>query len=202
MEIVLPVLKHALDLMNDSKQSIRSDHAKIQEVSHNCSKHSLNKSTVTSEDIVNKPRKSDYPMISVDEALSHILTRANVQEVEEVFYLNALGRVCAENILAKEPLPPFAASIKDGFACRLTSLQKESIHNKQVASVKFDFTVVGAANAGDGGMSVELEEGQCVKINTGGPVPLNADIVIQIEDTVSLDKNKEGTIQLNYLFSF
>ena len=29
---------------------------------------------------------------------------------------DALGRVLAENVFAKEPLPPFPASIKDGYA--------------------------------------------------------------------------------------
>ena len=149
---------------------------------------------MTSDDIVNKPRKSDYPMISVDEALSFIAKKANVKEIEDVYYLDALDRVCAENILANEPLPPFAASIKDGFAVRLTSSQKGSIRNGGTSNIKFIFEVVGSANAGDGLMSVDLEEGQCVKINTGGPVPLKADIVIQIEDTVSLEKNQEGII--------
>jgi gephyrin len=58
--------------------------------------------------------------------------------------------------------------------------------------VLFVFEVVGAANAGDELINFHLNEGQCVKINTGAPVPLKSDAVIQIEDTVSLAKDVNG----------
>jgi gephyrin len=35
--------------------------------------------------------------------------------------LECLGYVCAEEVVAKEPFPPFRASIKDGYAVRLYS---------------------------------------------------------------------------------
>jgi hypothetical protein len=34
IEIVLPVLKHALDLINDSKKDVKNDHVKIQQQQH------------------------------------------------------------------------------------------------------------------------------------------------------------------------
>ena len=51
--------------------------------------------------------------------------------------------------------------------------------------------VVGTSNAGDT-VNLRLNEGECVKINTGAFVPSNADAVIQIEDTVSTGKNDLG----------
>lgn len=51
--------------------------------------------------------------------------------------------------------------------------------------------VVGTSNAGDT-VNLHLNEGECVKINTGAFVPSNADAVIQIEDTVSTSKNDLG----------
>lgn len=133
-------------------------------------------------------------MISMDEAHSLIIANSDLAETEEIYYMNALGRICAEDVLAKDPLPPFAASIKDGFAIRLNKEQIEFVKQKTDKNIEFIFEVVGAANAGDALMNIDLQEGQAVKINTGAPVPLKADAVIQIEDTISLEKNKDGKL--------
>lgn len=55
-------------------------------------------------------------MISVEEAQD--LIRKNIQKVETevVSTEDAYGRVLAENILSFCDLPPFRASIKDGYA--------------------------------------------------------------------------------------
>lgn len=183
-EIILPVLKHALDLINDVKQEIKKDHVKIQ--SEHC--HEL-KSRVCDKDILDKPRKSVYPMISVDEAIKIILDQTQILETESLFYLNALNRVSADDVIAQDPLPPFAASVKDGFALKLTNEQKAYLENK-IKNTKFLFDVIGASNAGDDTLNINLKEGQCVKINTGAPVPLKCDLVVQIEDTVSVEKDE------------
>lgn len=180
------MLKHALDLINDVKIEIKKDHVKIQ--SENCDEP---KSRVCERDILDKPRKSVYPMISVDEAIKIILDQAQILEIESVFYLNALNRISAEDVIARDPLPPFAASVKDGFALKLTNEQKDYLSNK-VTDAKFLFDVIGAANAGDDILNIDLKEGQCVKINTGAPVPLKCDLVIQIEDTISIEKDENN----------
>ena len=131
-------------------------------------------------------------MISMDEAHSLIIGNSKLSEIEEVYYLDALDRICAEDVLAKDPLPPFAASVKDGFAIRLNKNQRLFVDKKTEEAVEFIFEVIGAANAGDALINIDLHEGQAVKINTGAPVPLKADAVIQIEDTISLEKNKNG----------
>ncbi len=150
------------------------------------------KGCVTTDDITNKPRNSVYPMISVDEALGIILKNTQIEEVEEVYYLDSLNRICACDIIAEQPLPPFAASIKDGFAVRLTTEQKNYKLLEDSSKINFVFDVIGVANAGDQLMNIDLKEGQCVKINTGAPVPFKADAVVQIEDTISLEKNSTG----------
>ena len=53
-------------------------------------------------------------MISVIEAQKKVLDFCTVIGTEKVDYRNALGRVLAEDVFAKDPLPPFPASIKDG----------------------------------------------------------------------------------------
>lgn len=133
-------------------------------------------------------------MISVQEAINKILNESNHFDTEIVYYLDALNRISACEIKAQEPLPPFAASVKDGFAIRLTEEQKNYLlsNSEESNKVKFEFDVIGASNAGDDLINIDLKDGQCVKINTGAPVPLRADAVIQIEDTISLEKNSNG----------
>lgn len=136
-------------------------------------------------------------MISVEQAIQIILdhSRSVSSASEEIPFADSLNRVCAADIVARDPLPPFAASVKDGFAVRLTGEQKSYIQNTSNGlrgsgeQIKWVFNVVGASNAGDGVINMELNEGECVKINTGAPVPLKADAVVQIEDTRALEKN-------------
>lgn len=85
----------------------------------------------------------------------------------------ALNFVCAEQIVAEEPFPPFRASVKDGYAVRLYSDE----NHEQI------YEIVGRSDAGGDENDVTLNEGQCVVINTGAKVPDSADAVIQIEDT-------------------
>ena len=132
-------------------------------------------------------------MISVDEAMKTILANSETNEKEEVYFMDALNRVSAASVFAVEPLPPYAASVKDGFAVKLSQEQKSFIQNKSGSKgVKFVFDVVGSSDAGDELIHFDLKENECVKINTGAPVPLKADAVIQIEDTISLEKNQYG----------
>jgi gephyrin len=129
----------------------------------------------------------------VDEAVSLILENTEKMETESVHYLDALNRISASDVIAREPLPPFAASVKDGYAIRLTREQREVVGGKENnENTKFVFEVIGAANAGDDLINFNLNEGQCVKINTGAPVPLMADAVIQIEDTIAVEKDSNG----------
>lgn len=58
-------------------------------------------------------------MIEVDAALQIILSesKANIER-EEIDFEEALNRVLAEDVYATEPVPPFRASIKDGYAVK------------------------------------------------------------------------------------
>lgn len=102
-----------------------------------------------------------------------------------------MGYVSAEEIVAKEPFPPFRASIKDGYAVRLYSDRS----HEQI------YEIMGRADAGGENVTEEkknnslvlliflfqtnipLSEGQCIVINTGAKLPDSANAVIQIEDT-------------------
>lgn len=87
-----------------------------------------------------RPRHSPYPLLSVDEALQVILENIPEELSDETRYsrgvaindllcshgilfpLDALDCVLAESIVAKQPFPPFQASIKDGYAVISQSL--------------------------------------------------------------------------------
>jgi len=62
-----------------------------------------------------RPRKSPYPMISVEEAQSIVLAHCKaLKPVWTTLDDVQLGSVLAADVSAKDALPPFPASIKDG----------------------------------------------------------------------------------------
>lgn len=73
-------------------------------------------------------------------------------------------------------IPPFRASIKDGYAVRASD----------GPGVK---KVIKYVSAGDEILNLELGKGECFKINTGAPVPNSADAIIQIEDTRIIEES-------------
>ncbi|RAL45935.1 hypothetical protein DM860_006089 [Cuscuta australis] len=112
---------------------------------------------------------SDRP-ISSDEALQIVLSAARRLPPVTVSLHQALGRILAEDITAPDPLPPYPASIKDGYAV--------------VASDgPGDYPVVTESRAGNDGLGVVVTPGTVAYITTGGPVPDGADAVVQVEDT-------------------
>ena len=120
-------------------------------------------------------------MISVEEALTHVLALADPTGQETVPLRIAAGRVLAEPVVAMRNQPPFPASIMDGYA---------------VAGEAPSYTVVGEAPAGADPVT-ELGSGQAVRIFTGAPVPVGATrVVIQEDvtrdaDTISVRENAD-----------
>jgi len=119
-------------------------------------------------------------MISVDQALAHVLNLITPLGSETVPLRAAAGRVLAEPVRAAGAQPPFAASAMDGYA----------LHGN-LAHPGARFTVIGEAAAGRAcGLSVG--PGQAVRIFTGAPVPTGATRVIiqedvsRTEDTITL----------------
>lgn len=54
-------------------------------------------------------------MISVEDAQRIVLEHCDVLGTESVDLAATMGRVLAEDVSAKDPLPPFRASVKDGW---------------------------------------------------------------------------------------
>jgi molybdopterin molybdotransferase len=110
-------------------------------------------------------------MMPVAEARERLLALLTPLAAEQVSLERALGRVLAEDIVARRTQPPFAVSAMDGYAVRATD----------VASVPARLRVVGEAPAGSAYPGT-LGPGEAVRIFTGAPVPAGADCIVIQED--------------------
>lgn len=122
-------------------------------------------------------------IVSVQQATNIILSIAKRLSPVTLPLHDALGAILAEDIVAPEPLPPFPASIKDGYAVVASDGPGE-------------YPVVAAARAGDDCFQLHLKPGTVVYITTGGPVPEGADAVVQVEDTEAFEENGVKKIRI------
>ncbi|PNW77779.1 hypothetical protein CHLRE_10g451400v5 [Chlamydomonas reinhardtii] len=113
-----------------------------------------------------------YKMISIPEAQDIVLSHTRPLGAVTVGLAGALGRVLAEEVRAPDSLPPFPASIKDGYAV-------------VAADGVGEFPVVGESRAGHLDQ-LPVAPGSVAYITTGAPVPPGADAVVQVEDTEKL----------------
>ena len=90
-----------------------------------------------------------------------------------------MGCILAQDVFARDPLPPFPASMKDGYAVRVS----ESMNL---------LNVLGDSCAGENPDKLKIEKGYCARISTGAPVPSGANAVIQVEDTELVEKSADG----------
>jgi len=111
-------------------------------------------------------------MISVEEARRRLLEPLRPLGAEQVALSDAVGRVLAEDVVARRTQPPWDVSAMDGYAVRAAD----------VAAVPARLIVVGSVPAGQayGGT---LGRGEAVRIFTGAPMPKGADAVVIQEDT-------------------
>ncbi|OWZ02858.1 Gephyrin [Phytophthora megakarya] len=116
-------------------------------------------------------------MIRVEDAVELVLQQTQPLEAARVEAHEARGLVLAEPVHSVEPLPPFRASIMDGYAV-------------VAADGVGTFPVVERIAAGDMPQST-LRLGQVSYITTGSPVPEGADAVVKIEDTSSVETKEK-----------
>lgn len=115
-------------------------------------------------------------MLRVGEASERILAEIRTLAAEKVSLRAALGRVCAEDILATVTMPPWSNSSMDGYAVRSADI------TPVMKGERVTLRVVGTIAAGDRAEQ-PLKRGQAMRIMTGAPVPGGADSVIRKEDT-------------------
>lgn len=114
--------------------------------------------------------------LTVNEALEAVLAGVHVLPAETVDLWDALGRVLAEPVTARDSLPPFANSSMDGYALQAADSQSAT------PETPISLQVIGDIAAGSV-PSLTLTRGTAARIMTGAPIPSGADAVIPVEDT-------------------
>ena len=111
-------------------------------------------------------------LISVAEALDHVLAHAAPLPVEEAALAEADGRVLAYDLKALRTQPPADVSAMDGYAVRTAD----------VANAPVQLKVVGEVPAGRP-FNATIGAGEAARIFTGGFVPQGADTIVIQEHT-------------------
>lgn len=166
-EYIKDLLPHALSLINNDLALVRKVHDQLQGTTSAFIPHVCPHKTGKGD---GSDRNSPFPMLPVTDVLNLILQTVKPQTTLP----NLL-----ENFKSPVDIPPFRASIKDGYAMKSSGFSGSK-------------KVIGYIAAGDAVISEDFQEDECYKINTGAPVPLEADCVVQVEDTKLLKCKKNG----------
>uniref|UniRef100_A0A671Q067 Gephyrin n=1 Tax=Sinocyclocheilus anshuiensis TaxID=1608454 RepID=A0A671Q067_9TELE len=132
--------------------------------------------------VARRHRMSPFPLTSMDKAFITVLEMTPVLGNEIINYRDGMGRVLAQDVYAKDNLPPFPASVKDGYAVR-------------AADGPGDRFIIGESQAGEQ-PTLTVMPGQVMRVTTGAPIPCGADAVVQVEDTELLRESEDGTEEL------
>ncbi|XP_020953667.1 gephyrin isoform X3 [Odocoileus virginianus] len=145
----------------------------VSEVQSRCSsKENILRASHSAVDITKVARRhrmSPFPLTSMDKAFITVLEMTPVLGTEIINYRDGMGRVLAQDVYAKDNLPPFPASVKDGYAVR-------------AADGPGDRFIIGESQAGEQPTQTVMP-GQVMRVTTGAPIPCGADAVVQVEDT-------------------
>ncbi|KAM4832435.1 gephyrin isoform X2 [Urocitellus parryii] len=132
--------------------------------------------------VARRHRMSPFPLTSMDKAFITVLEMTPVLGTEVINYRDGMGRVLAQDVYAKDNLPPFPASVKDGYAVR-------------AADGPGDRFIIGESQAGEQPTQTVMP-GQVMRVTTGAPIPCGADAVVQVEDTELIRESDDGTEEL------
>ena len=119
---------------------------------------------------------TDDQPCSVEEHLERVLSGVRPLAPVDVPLLDALGLVCAEDVVATMSLPSFDNSAMDGYAVRHADVATASAERPVL------LPVLGEIGAGRAGPRT-LAPGTATKIMTGAPVPEGADAIVPYEWT-------------------
>lgn len=114
--------------------------------------------------------------ISFEEMRRRVMSVARPLPAEKIRILESRGRVLAERIRARGPVPPVDKSAMDGFAVRVADI-KPACGERPVTLRITDTIAAGAIS------TRRLARGSAVRIMTGAPLPPGADCVVPVEYT-------------------
>uniref|UniRef100_A0A3Q3BLB9 Gephyrin n=1 Tax=Kryptolebias marmoratus TaxID=37003 RepID=A0A3Q3BLB9_KRYMA len=170
----------------DEVITLKSRYSTLDQVQSRCSsKENILRSSHSAVDITKVARRhrmSPFPLTSMDKAFITVLEMTVVLGTEIINYRDGMGRVLAQDVYAKDNLPPFPASVKDGYAVR-------------AADGPGDRFIIGESQAGEQPTHTVMP-GQVMRVTTGAPIPCGADAVVQVEDTELLRESEDGTEEL------
>ncbi|XP_041121004.1 gephyrin isoform X16 [Polyodon spathula] len=176
-------LHYRLEGLKDELGTHRSYDSRVQ--SRCSSKENILRASHSAVDITKVARRhrmSPFPLTSMDKAFITVLEMTPLLGTEIINYRDGMGRVLAQDVYAKDNLPPFPASVKDGYAVR-------------AADGPGDRFIIGESQAGEQPTHTVMP-GQVMRVTTGAPIPCGADAVVQVEDTELLRESDDGTEEL------
>ena len=116
-------------------------------------------------------------LLSFEEAVKIVDTNIKaVDRVETVDVDEAVGRVLANDFVAKLDTPPFNRGAMDGYAV----IAENTFGSSELKPKVLD--LIGTVHAGDN-PTEKVGAGQCVQIATGAVMPEGATAVVMVEDT-------------------
>ena len=124
-------------------------------------------------------------MIKYKEALSKMkkaIPNRTLKE-EKIKSVKSLGRVLAENIIAKKALPDHDFAAMDGYAVKTKDIQNASKNNP------IELNSIGELYPPDHPTKVSIGEFEATYVACGAPIPSGADAVVKVEFT-RRDKEK------------
>jgi molybdopterin molybdotransferase len=124
------------------------------------------------------PGDGAFEMLSFDEARHRLLSGVARLSAERVPLVEAVGRVLAQDLIARDPLPPFDHSAMDGYALAAASLE---------GAPPWRLAVVGESTAG--ASPPAMAPGTACRIFTGARLPAESDAVVMQEDV-----HREGSV--------
>lgn len=183
-QFVLPALPHAIEVLRGSP-NVGATHASMKGPAHSpgvthheCPHKSHGRAIRDLSKVAERDRHSPFPLVPMDKALSVVMDNAHCLPKTVVALEDSLGYMLASDVFAKEPFPPFPASIKDGYAVLAADGPGERL-------------VLGPVTAGEVTV-LHVFSGHVMRITTGAPVPPGADAVVQVEDTELLESDNDG----------
>lgn len=128
--------------------------------------------------------------ITVEAAIAKVMKNAQIGQTETISIDEANGRYLAEDLIAREPVPPFDRSMMDGFAVRSGDTTNATL------STPITLHVIEETPAGFVSDN-KIQSGEAIRVMTGAPIPEGADAVIQLEKTIDIIKQEQKYIQID-----
>jgi molybdopterin molybdotransferase len=125
-----------------------------------------------------------FELMEIDDFINLALKKMSKKKSEEIIHITkSLDRILAKDIHSMVNLPNFTRSVMDGYAV----IAKDTYGASENVPVFLD--CVGEVKMGEAA-DQEIISGQCIKVATGGMLPINANAVVMVEDTESISDDE------------